>query len=419
MTIELVATGDELLNGTIVDTNSAWLLERLAALGLPARRTAAVRDVRADIVDALRGAAARAEVLIVSGGLGPTADDITLECAAEAAGVPLTTDELTLAAIRRRMEKRGLAFTENNARQARVPKGSRVHQNRFGTAPLVELELGRARAFLLPGVPREYQGLLEEIVLPRLAEASLGAPVRRVRVLRCYGAAESHLDHALSGFAQSQPGLEVGYRTTLPENHVRLVALGAPGEPAAEVEARLDEASREARRLLGAACFSDDGHSFSETLGGLLCARNATVALAESLTGGLCGGLLTEAAGASRYARLSLVAYSEAVKRDVLGVPERLLAAHGAVSLEVAGAMAERARALGQADYGLSCTGLAGPGTDGSGQPVGTVFTALATAQKTEVRRHAFGGERDRIRAFTSYATLDALRLHLLEASTP
>ncbi len=417
MQIELIATGDELLNGTIADTNGAFLCERLAALGLPARRGATVRDRREDIVLALRTAAARADVVVVSGGLGPTSDDVTLECAAEAAGVELTTDEPTAAAIRARLGRRGIACTPNNLRQARVPAGAKVYPNRFGTAPLVELALGSARLYFLPGVPREFRGLAEEIVLPALGRLAAGAPVRRVRLLRCYGAAESHLDHALAGLEAAHPGIELGYRTTLPENHVRLVAVGAAGEPASAVEARLSAAVAEARRRIGVACFSDDGRGLPALLGELLVARGATVALAESLTGGLACGLLTDPPGASRYARMSLVAYVDEVKRDVLGVPGELLARHGAVSEPVARAMAERARAIARADFGLSCTGLAGPEGDASGQPVGTVFTALATASGSRAERHAFGGDRDRVRAFSAHATLDALRRDLLEAA--
>ena len=410
MEIELVATGDELLNGTIVDTNSPWLMDELAGLSLAVRRKVTVRDRRDDIVWALRSAAGRSEVVIVSGGLGPTADDITAECAAEAAGVELVLHEPTLASIESRMARHGIAITPNNRRQARVPLGATVHPNRFGTAPMIELVLGDARAFLLPGVPREFRGLCEERLLPLLGESLPERPLRRLRTLRCFGAAESHLDAALEGLDRLFPGLEVGYRTTLPENHVRLVMTG---RDVAAVDRTLADAVREARQRIGLACYSSDGRSFSRLLGDLLVARQATVALAESLTGGLAAAALTEVPGASRYLKTSLVTYTEGLKRDLLGVPAALLEAHGAVSEPVAAAMAEGARRVGQATFGLSCTGLAGPDGDESAQPVGTVFTALASATETRVTRHAFRGERDRVRSFTTYAMLDALRRRL------
>ncbi len=411
MRIELIATGDELLNGTIVDTNSPWLMEQLAAKGLPVCCKTMVRDVREDIVEQFRVCGRRSDLLICSGGLGPTSDDITAACAAEAAGVGLVLHEPTLAAIEARLSRRGIAMSENNRRQAMVPAGSSVHANRFGTAPMLELRVGQARTFLLPGVPREYRGLCEETLLPALGTLASDAPVRRVRVLRCFGAAESHLDAALTGLDERFPGVTVGYRTTLPENHVRLIATG---EDAGEVERRLDGVASEARRLIGSACFSLDGSSFSETLGRLLKERRATVAVAESLTGGLTTALLTEAAGASEYTRMSIVAYTEEAKVRMLGVPQELLGKHGAVSHEVAASMASRVRTLAEADFGVACTGLAGPGAAGSGEQVGTVFTALASARGVSIQRHAFGGDRERVRRFAAYATLDPVR-HALQ----
>ncbi|MHB8416883.1 MAG: CinA family nicotinamide mononucleotide deamidase-related protein [Myxococcales bacterium] len=413
MRIELIATGDELLNGTIVDTNSPWLMERLAALGLPACRKTMVRDAREDIVELLRRSGERSDVVICSGGLGPTADDITASCAAAAAGVDLVLHGLTLAALTDRLGRRGLAVTPNNRQQAMVPEGSTVHPNRFGTAPMLELRLGRARVFLLPGVPQEYRGLCEEVLLPTLAKSGAAEPLRRVRVLRCFGVAESHLDAELAGLAESTPGLSIGYRTTLPENHVRLVAVGGDG---ARVEALLGRAAAEARRRIGAACFSDDGSTFSEALGRLLRERRSTVSIAESLTGGLAGALLTEAPGASDYSCMSIVAYTNEAKRRILGVPAEVLETHGAVSQAVAAELAHRVRALAGSDFGVSCTGLAGPSAADSSEPVGTVFTALATAGEVTVTRHSFGGDRERIRLFSAYATLDALRLALLRS---
>ncbi len=411
MEIELIATGDELLEGTIADGNGLWLMERLAALGLPVRRKTTVRDRRDDILDAFRAASGRSDLLICSGGLGPTSDDITAECAAEAAGAPLVQDDATWESIRARLERRGIAATENNRRQAMVPKGARVHANRFGTAPMIEVAIGRSRAFLLPGVPREFVGLCEEILLPQLGALSAGAPVRRVRVLRCFGIAESHLDDALDGLAARFPGLSIGYRTTLPENHVRLVVVGPKAEQA---DAVLEEATREALRRIGPACFGSDGATLPGAVARALRARNATVALAESLTAGLGAALLADEPGASDWLRLSVVAYTDDAKRAVLGIPAELLATDGAVSERVAAAMAEGARRLGGSTFGLSCTGLAGPGTGGSPEPVGTVFTALSAPDgETRVVRHRFGGDRERIRRFTAYAMADALRRHL------
>jgi nicotinamide-nucleotide amidase len=416
MEIELIASGDELLNGTTADTNSVWLMTQLAALGLKTRRSTVVGDLTSDIVEALKTATARADVVVVSGGLGPTTDDLTLESAAAAAGVGLALHSATLEKIRTRMESRGFPFTANNQRQAMIPEGAIVLENRFGTAPMVEMRLQRATVFFLPGVPREFLGLCEEHLLPRIKAQAVagGGPIRRVRVLRCYGITESSVDAALATLVERHPGISIGYRTTLPENHVRLTCLGPDAD---WVEATLERAAAEAQRLIGPGCFSRDGLSFSETLVALLRSARKTVAIAESLTGGLTAGLLSEAPGASEVLKGSLVTYTDSAKETLLGIPKPLLASNGAVSAPVAQSMAERARALLEADFGVACTGLAGPGGDAGGEPVGTVFTALAGPDGTAIRRHSFPGERDRVRRFAAYATLDPIRLSLSQGA--
>jgi nicotinamide-nucleotide amidase len=411
MRIELIATGDELLNGVIIDTNSPWLMERLAARGLPVASKLMVRDDRASIIDALRVASQRSQIAIVSGGLGPTADDLTAECAAAAGGVALELHQPTLDALTARLTKRGLTVGENNRRQALVPVGSTVFANRFGTAPMFEMHIGGCRLFFVPGVPREFMGLCEEELLPRLAAAVAQAPVRRVRYLRCYGIAESALDQRLFDLPQSYAGLSVSYRTALPENHVGLTVSGTD---AAEVDRVLQAATATARERIGPACFGVDGQTFSDAVGGVLRRAGATVATAESMTAGLCASILAESPGASRYLKGSLVAYSLQAKEDVLGLSPGLLAEYGAVSEPVVLAMAARARQLFGADYAVACTGLAGPDGDDSAQPVGTVFTALAGPDREEASRFHFGFERDRNRRFAAYATLDALRRLLL-----
>jgi nicotinamide-nucleotide amidase len=336
--IELIATGDELLEGSIVDTNSPWLMGRLAERGLPVWRKTMVRDDRSVLVETLRAAASRSEVVIVSGGLGPTSDDLTAECAAEAARVGMRFDEGVYAALEARMRSRGLAVSPNNRRQAMVPEGAQVIPNRHGTAPMFELRIQQARFFFLPGVPREYLALASEELLPRLQELARSAPQRSTRLLRCYGIPESALDQKLATLADDYPGLTLGYRTTLPENHAKLGATG----PHAEV--LLSAAVIEARRRLGLDCFAEDETTFSQAVGEALLQKGASVAVAESLTGGRTAALLSETPGASRYLLGGVVAYSMALKRDLLGVPAELLAESGAVSLEVAESMAAQAR---------------------------------------------------------------------------
>jgi nicotinamide-nucleotide amidase len=405
--IELIATGDELLNGSIVDTNSPWLMGQLEGLGLPVWRKTMVRDDRGALVETLRMAASRSDVVVVSGGLGPTSDDLTAECAAEAAGVGMRFDEGAFASLEARMRARGLAVSANNRRQAMVPEGAEVIPNRHGTAPMLELRIQQARFFFLPGVPREYFALAAEELLPRLSALARAAPQRRTILLRCYGLPESALDQKLASLPDSFPGLSLAYRTTLPENHAKLTATGP------RAEALLAEAVPEARRRLGLDCFGQDDETFSRAVGNTLLDKKATLALAESLTAGRAAALLAETPGASRYLLGGLVVYSERLKRELLGVPADLLAEHGAVSLEVAESMASQARSRLGSDYAVACTGLAGPEGD-ERHPVGTVMTALASPSGVTSRRHLFMGDRERIREFAAYATLDALRRSLL-----
>ena len=405
--IELIATGDELLNGSVVDTNSPWLMGQLEGLGLPVWRKTMVRDDQPVLVETLRAAASRSDVIVVSGGLGPTSDDLTAECAAEAARVGLRFDDGVYAALEARMRARGLSVSPNNRRQAMVPDGAQVIPNRHGTAPMFELRIQQARFFFLPGVPREYLALAAEELLPRLAGLASAAPQRRTRLLRCYGLAESALDQKLAQLPELHAGLSIAYRTTLPENHAKLTVTGP------EAEAVLSAAVAEARRRLGLDCFAEDEVTFSQAVGEALLRKGASLALAESLTAGRAAALLAETPGSSRYLLGGVVAYSETLKRELLGVPAELLAEHGAVSLEVAESMASQTRGRLRSDYAVACTGLAGPEGDGR-HPAGTVMTALATPSGVTSRRHLFIGDRERIREFAAYATLDALRRNLL-----
>jgi nicotinamide-nucleotide amidase len=405
--IELIATGDELLDGSVVDTNSPWLMSQLAERGLPAWRKTMVRDDRAVLVETLRAAGGRSEVVIVSGGLGPTSDDLTAESAAEAAQVGMRFDEGVYASLEARMRARGLAVSPNNRRQAMLPEGAQVIPNRYGTAPMFELRIQQARFFFLPGVPREFVSLASEELLPRLDDLAQVAPRRLTRLLRCYGLPESALDQKLATLPEDYPGVSIGYRTTLPENHAKLTALGS------QAEGILSSAVQEARRRLGLDCFAEDGGTFSQAVGEALLRKGASVAVAESLTGGRTTALLAETPGASRYLLGGVVVYAEALKRDLLGVPSRLLAEHGAVSQEVAESMAGETRSRLGSTYAVACTGLAGPEGDGR-HPLGTVMTAVASPNGVTSRRHLFTGDRERIREFAAYATLDALRRTLL-----
>lgn len=394
MRIEILCTGDELLNGTIADTNSPFFMARLFELGGTVARTTVVGDVREEITSALREVSARADLVLVSGGLGPTADDLTAECAAEAAGVPLVEDPRALEAIKARFARRNLEVTPNNARQARVPRGAEVVLNPVGSAPMFIVTLGRCTLFFLPGVPREYRALVEGEVLPRvraLLERQPGRMARAARTLKTVGLAESHLDARVEPIAARHPRIRVGYRTHAPENHLKLVADAPTREEAA---AALSAVEQECRVALGDHVFGADADELAAVVASRLRERRETVAVAEGFTGGLLAQLLT----------------------GVGGPPDHFLggsvtpATSGPVSAEKARELAEGMRTRTGATWALVISDVSGAAGGAARDEVGTFHCALAGPGGVQQERHAFPGDLDRIRRFAAHAAMDLLR---------
>ncbi|GHG69420.1 CinA family nicotinamide mononucleotide deamidase-related protein [Comamonas sp. JC664] len=418
MRVELLCTGDELVTGLITDTNSTYLEARLFDLGIKVERVVLVGDVRADITQALTEAASRADVVVVSGGLGPTADDFTLECAAAAAGVPLAEDPRVLQWLQERYAARGLSPNPSALRMARVPQGAEPVRNPEGSAPLVLMKLGGAQLFFLPGVPREFRALLEGEVLPRIRaalDARPGRTHRAFRLLRTVGVPESELDLAVAPMAQRHPSIVFGFRTHAPENHLKLMA-EAPSQ--AEADAALAAVEQECRQVLGRRVFGADAEGYAAVLLELLRQAGATLAVAESCTGGLIAQQLTAVPGSSSVFIGGAVVYSEKMKSAWVGVPAAVLDRHTAVSRETAIAMAEGVRAACGTTYGLSVTGYAGPGGGTPADPVGTVYCGLSVpGAPARCERISVTGDRDRVRLFAASHTLEMLRQHLLAAS--
>ncbi len=414
MRIEVLCTGDELLTGLTTDTNSPYFMGKLFALGEQVRRSTTVGDVREEIEEALRTLSARADVVLVSGGLGPTADDLTAGCAAAVAGVELVEDAAALESMRTRFARRGLAFTENNRRQAEVPAGAEVVPNPVGSAPMFILRIERATLYFVPGVPREYRHFVDHEVLTRIArrlETEPSRTFRRARLLRTVGLAESHLDARVKPLAARHPALTFGFRTHAPENHLKLLA---EGRSQAEADLALVAAEAEVRQILGLHVFGQDDDGFGSVVGALLATRGETVALAESCTGGRIADLLTAASGASAYFLGGAVVYANEMKERWVGVQHETLLAHGAVSEPVAREMAEGALVVAKTTWAVSVTGIAGPTGGTPDKPVGTVFVALAGPDDTVCRRHQFLGDREQIRAWSAYAGLELLRRTIL-----
>lgn len=405
MRIAILSIGTELTRGEIVDTNAAHLAARLTEEGHEILAADTVSDEPDHIVAALRRLADAHQAIVCTGGLGPTTDDLTTAAAARALGVGLARDEGSLAEIRARMARFGRELAESNAKQADFPVGAEVLPNPHGTAPGFAVLLGGARAFFLPGVPREMKPMFEGHVLPALRDPG-GAVTFQVR-LRTFGLPESTVNDRLAG-VESAHGVVIAYRAHFPEIEVKLLGRGAPG---ATLEARVRAAAAEARRRLGdEVVFGEGDTSLAAALGAELREREQTIATAESCTGGRCAALLTAEPGASAYYAGGVVCYSNASKVALLGVPEALLAEHGAVSEPVARRMAQGARSRLDASVAVATTGIAGPGGATATKPVGLVYVAVATSSGVEARPLTFPGARDQVQQLTAFAALRLAR---------
>jgi nicotinamide-nucleotide amidase len=408
---EILTIGDELLRGEIVDSNKSLLSDRLLRLDVETHYHASVRDDPEDMADALRRAAARSDVVLVSGGLGPTRDDLTSEVIARTFGRELVLDEASLDRIRRFFARIGREMTENNAKQALFPEGAEVLPNPIGTAPGFALTEGRATLFCMPGVPSELTRMVDEQVLPRI-EARLGSGGRVVRaaLLRTFGMGESSLDDALKDVAAGGD-VSLGFRTNFPDNLLRPVACAASAEQAEAALARVCDSIRE---RLGPLIYAEGDETLEAVVVRLLRERGRSIAVAESCTGGLVAQRITGVPGASEAFLGGVVAYANAAKQALLGVPDALLAEHGAVSEPVARAMAEGVRERFGADLAVATTGISGPGGGTPSKPTGLVFLALADAAHTHVDHFVFPLDRARHRVLTTQVALDWVRRTLL-----
>jgi len=409
---EVLTIGDELLRGEIVDSNKSFLSDRLLRLDVQTRFHSSVCDVPADMTDAFRRAASRADVVLVSGGLGPTRDDLTVEVLAETFGRKLALHEPSLAAIRAFFERFGREMAENNAKQAWLPEGAEALPNPVGTAPGCMLEAEGTRFFCMPGVPRELFLMMDEQVLPRIAKHAgpAGGAVVRATLLRTFGIGESNLDAELADLARDEH-VSLGFRTAFPDNYLRPVARG---QTVSEAEERLAGLCAALEERLGALLYGRDDDTLEVVVGRLLKERNLTLATAESCTGGLIGGRITAVPGSSAWYRGGVVAYANEAKRDLLGVDAALLDAHGAVSEPVARAMAEGARSRLGADFAVATTGISGPDGGTEEKPVGLVWIAFASADGVQAEEFVFPFDRERHRTLTTQVALDWVRRALL-----
>jgi nicotinamide-nucleotide amidase len=410
--VEIVAVGTELLLGQIADTNSQWLGERLAANGIASHFHQHVGDNHERMVLAFRTALARSDAVIVCGGLGPTQDDITRSALAEVMNVPLERDEQLVASIRTMFEARGRTMSDNNLLQADVPHGASIIAQTRGTAPGLICPVGQKVVYAVPGVPYEMSDMFERAVLGDLLarERALGATsVITSRMLRTWGASESALAEAVgerfSALSGDGPVTIAFLASGIEGIKVRLTARG---EDAEHTESLLRDEEELVRSLIterfGDIIFGVDEQSMEDVIGERMLARAATLAVAESVTGGLIASRLVNVAGASRWFRGGVVSYASDVKFDLLGVPRGPV-----VSAEAAEAMARGVRTLLGSDVGLSVTGVAGP-EEQDGQRAGTVFVGVAMGESVEHIALQLPGDRPRVRSYSAISALDVLR---------
>jgi nicotinamide-nucleotide amidase len=411
---EIIAVGSELLTPFRMDTNSLFLTEELNQLGVEVIFKSVVGDDMARLVAAAQHALFRSDIVIFSGGLGPTEDDLTREAVAEALGVGLRRDEGVVAGIERRFAARGWKMSPNNAKQADVLEGATVLPNPNGTAPGQWLSGkfdGRERiVILLPGPPHELKALFEEQCRERL-RAKVPTAFLATRVLKVAMLGESHVDARVSPIYKRYTDVQTTILAGAGEIQLHFKARA---ETLSAAQARVDEAADAVEEELDDAVYSRDGQSLEQIVGYWLQMRNATLAVAESCTGGLLGERITSVAGSSRYFAGGAIVYANSVKSELAGVPADMIERHGAVSREVAAALAEGIRYRCEANLGVGITGVAGPGGGTAEKPVGLVFHALASDSGTEVIERNFSGERKRIRWFATTMALDMVRRKLM-----
>lgn len=412
----IVAVGSEMLTPFRVDTNSLFVTEQLNTIGVDVRMKAVVGDDIEELIEIVRAALEWADVIVLTGGLGPTADDITRDAVARVLNLSMSENEGVVSRIRERFSRRGLTMPDINRRQGMVPDGATLLENLNGTAPGLWLERGRTAIVLLPGPPREMRPMFEAVIRDRLAPRSNGGGLFR-RAIKITGRTESDVDATVQPIYGQWTSQEIPITTTI------LAVLGqielhltAKASEQATADHALDSAVLQLHAALGDSVYSVNGMGLETVVAELLRERKLTIATAESCSGGLLASRLTDVPGSSAYMQQGVVCYSNKSKTDWLGVPPALIEQHGAVSEPVATAMADGIRERTGANVGIGITGIAGPGGGTPEKPVGTVAIAVSVLDERRVRTFQFFGGRDMVKFQSSQAALNMLRLMLTQS---
>jgi nicotinamide-nucleotide amidase len=409
MNAAILAVGSEMLGPTRVDTNSLKLTVALEAHGVSVTRKSVVGDRIEDLIDELKHALSRVDMLLITGGLGPTEDDLTREALAAAFGLEFDVDQSIIDRIEARFAARGIVMPDVNRKQGNVFRGARTLYNERGTAPGFQLRVEGKQIWVFPGVPFELEGMIGTYLVPSLAEAS-GGRARHRRVLKISGLTESGVEERIKPYYDAHPGELVTILASPAAIEVHVIAEGS----AEEAKPVLDAREGELRELLRERIFGTDDETLESAVGKLLLKNDATLAVAESCTGGLIASRITDVAGSSAYFLGGGVCYTADAKVAIAGVDRELIRAHGEVSEQVAVALANGIRERFGSTYGIGVTGIAGPGGGSEEKPVGTVHIAVAHANGVEHRKLFWPAPRHIVKWFSSQSALDLLRLTML-----
>lgn len=408
---EIITIGDEILIGQTVDTNSAWIGGRLSLLGVSVARITSIADRREEIIDALDKSLGRCDLVLMTGGLGPTSDDITKETLAEYFGAKLVTDPGVLKEVSQRLERRNLEMNENNRRQADVPDNCIVLFNRAGTAPGMMFTRDEKTVVSMPGVPSEMIYIMTEHVLPMIA-ARAGGNVIIHKNIMTYGTFEARLAERLHGFESELPSaIRLAY---LPSHGLIKLRLTGRGSNATPIQAMINEQVRKLYTIIPDVIYGEDETGLEEVTGRLLLEAGLTVSTAESCTGGRLSSLITSVPGSSSWYLGSVIAYDNSIKTSLLGVNPDTIRVHGAVSKETAEEMAAGVRRITGSDYSVAVTGIAGPAGGTEDKPVGTVWIAIASAGSIITGLHRFADDRHVNILRASYTALNMLRKQII-----
>lgn len=410
MQLELITTGEEVLSGQITDTNASWVCQLLEQHGLPVRWRSTVGDRREDLVRVFQERSKEADVIIVNGGLGPTVDDLSAETAAEAMGEPLVMFDAWVAKMETMFARFNRKLSEENKKQALLPKSAEIIDNPVGTACGFRVKLNRALLYFTPGVPHEFKKMMSDEILPDIKRTFQIKTICTLTRLHCFGIAESRLDGLLRDIPLPE-GISLGFRSHLPEIEVKIMARG---EDQTLLDQQTSAVAEAVRERMGENLLYEGDINLTKSIQSMMIAGGHTLSLAESCTGGMIAEQLVHNAGSSAFLDRGFVTYSNAAKHACLGIPMELIDSHGAVSMETAEAMARGAKQAAGTSHALSVTGIAGPDGGSDEKPVGTVVFGLATPEQVYVQTlKAPSWGRSRIRAISAAVSLDMLRRHL------